>query len=234
MARSSGATSATGPCADVGQPDTGPSTPALPLTFRGSRVARALLRLGGWRVHFDGLPALQGVLAVYPHTSNWDFVVGMLAKWSIGVPLMFWGKDSLFRIPVFGAWLRLLGGVPVERTSAKGAVGAMAARLVAEREAGRYFWLGLAPEGTRKLLPGWRSGFYRLTLSAGLPLGLVALDYGRREVRVTDFITLSGDEAADMARIAAIYDGVRGCRSAQAAPVRLLDPAVPRSDTIVR
>lgn len=218
----------------MGQPESAPAARALPLTFRGSRLARALLRLGGWRVHFDGLPALQGVIVVYPHTSNWDFVVGILAKWAIGLPLMFWGKDSLFKVPVFGAWLRALGGIPVVRTSAQGAVAAMADHLRSEREAGRYCWLALAPEGTRKLLPGWRSGFYRLTLSAGMPLGLATLDYGRREVRVTEFLSLTGDEAADMARIAAGYAGVRGLRQAQAAPVRLLDAAVPRSDTIVR
>ena len=67
-----------------------------PIQLHGSRLARGLLRLAGWRVHFDGLPARQGVLIVYPHTSNWDFVVGVLAKWAIGIPLAFWGKDTLF------------------------------------------------------------------------------------------------------------------------------------------
>lgn len=205
-----------------------------PVTFRGSRLARLVLRAAGWRVRFDGLPSRQGVLVVYPHTSNWDFLVGILAKWSIGIPVTFWAKDSLFRIPVFGPWLRRRGGVPVVRTGASGAVADMAQRFAAEREAGRLFWLALAPEGTRKALPGWRSGFYRVTLAAGVPLGLAALDWGRREVRVTEFLQLTGEEAADLARIAAAYDGVRGCRAANAAPVRLLDAAVPRSDTIVR
>ena len=68
----------------------------------GSALARGLLRAAGWRVVFDGLPAAQGVAIVYPHTSNWDFVVGILAKWAIGIPVTFWGKDSLFRVPVFG------------------------------------------------------------------------------------------------------------------------------------
>ncbi len=210
------------------------TAPQPPITFRGSRLARAVLRAAGWRVRFDGLPAAQGVLVVYPHTSNWDFLVGILAKWSMGLPATFWAKESLFRIPVFGPWLRRRGGVPVVRTGASGAVGDMAARFAAERAAGRLFWLALAPEGTRKPLPGWRSGFYRVTLAAGVPLGLATLDWGRREVRITEFLQLTGDESADMARIAAGYAGVRGCRAANAAPVRLLDAAVPRSDTIVR
>jgi 1-acyl-sn-glycerol-3-phosphate acyltransferase len=201
--------------------------------FRGSRIAAALLRLAGWRLHFEGLPALQGVLVVYPHTSNWDFVVMVLARWSVGVPASFWGKDRLFRIPLFGRWLRWLGGVPVDRTSPNG-VTAQAVEIFRERiRAGRYFWLGLAPEGTRKYLPGLRSGFYRTALAAGVPLGLVKLDYGRREVTVLDFLALSGDASVDVARMAAVYQGVRGLVPGRAAPLVLLDPSVPRVDTIV-
>ncbi|MGZ5848007.1 MAG: 1-acyl-sn-glycerol-3-phosphate acyltransferase, partial [Ramlibacter sp.] len=86
----------------------------------------------------------------------------------------------------------------------------------------------------RSARPGWRSGFYRVAVQAGVPLGLASLDYGRREVRVTTFIALTGDEAIDLARIADAYAGVRGLRPQQAAPVRLLDAAAGPSDTIVR
>jgi 1-acyl-sn-glycerol-3-phosphate acyltransferase len=205
-----------------------------PLQFKGSRLASAVLRLAGWTVRFEGLPGPQGVLVVYPHTSNWDFVVMVLAKWSVGVPAAFWGKDRLFRVPLFGRWLRWLGGVPVDRTSPGGVTSQAIDMLRRCRDAGDYFWLGLAPEGTRKYLPGLRSGFYRTALGAGVPLGLVKLDYGRREVVVLDFIALSGDATADMARIAAVYQGVRGLVPGRAAPLALLDPAVPRADTIVR
>lgn len=202
--------------------------------FTGSGVARWMLARLGWRVEFEGLPGLQGVLAVYPHTSNWDFVVLVLVKWAIGVPVHFWGKDRLFRVPLFGRWLRWLGGVPVERTSAHGVVGQAVANFDHCRAQGTYFWLALAPEGTRKPIPGWRSGFYRTALQAGVPLGLVRLDYGRREVRLLDFIALSGEPQSDFARIAAVYDGVRGYWPHYAAPIRLLDPAVPRSETIMK
>ncbi len=208
--------------------------PPFPVQFKGSRLARWLLRCAGWRVVFDGLPAMQGVVVAYPHTSNWDFVVAMMAKWSIGVPVHFWAKDSLFGIPLFGRWLTWLGGVAVARTAPAGVVGQAVALLEQHRQDGRFFWLGLAPEGTRKATPGWRSGFYRTVLQAGVPLGLAQLDYGRRQVVVSRFIQLSGDEAADMARIAASYQGVRGCVPANAAPVVLLDAAVPRSETVVK
>lgn len=207
---------------------------ATPLRFRGSRFARLLLALSGWKLFFDGLPALQGVLIVYPHTSNWDFVVMILAKWALGVPVRFWGKDKLFRIPLFGRWLRWVGGVPVDRTSPNGVTKQALQVFAAKKASGAYFWLGLAPEGTRKRIPGLRSGFYRTALGAGVPLGLVSLDYAKRQIRVLDFIRLTGDEDADLRRIAASFAGVQGRVPANAAPFKLLDASVPRTDTIVK
>jgi 1-acyl-sn-glycerol-3-phosphate acyltransferase len=205
-----------------------------PVQFRGSAVARWLLRRMGWAVAFEGLPAQQGVLAVYPHTSNWDFVNLLVVKWAIGIPVRFWSKDSLFRFPLFGRWMRSLGGVPVERTSAHGVVAGTVAQLAQARARGEYFWLAVAPEGTRKYIPGWRSGFYRVAVQAGVPLGLVRVDYRLREVKVTDFIRLSGDETADFQRMATVFEGVTGCRPGHAAPIRLLDSRVSRADTIVK
>jgi 1-acyl-sn-glycerol-3-phosphate acyltransferase len=202
--------------------------------FKGSVLARGLLRMIGWRVHFEGFPTLQGVIVVYPHTSNWDAPIMFLAKWACGVQVMFWGKDTLFRIPLLGPWLRWIGGVPVLRTMAGGVVG-QATRLFEQHKANQsYFWLGLAPEGSRKYNPGWRSGFYQTALKANVPVCLIKLDYGSREVSVRDFMVLSGDGAQDMARIAHVYRGVRGLVPSNAAPVQLLDAAVPREQTIVQ
>jgi len=203
----------------------------FPVQFTGSPLARWLLARLGWRVHFEGLPGLQGVLAIYPHTSNWDFVLMVLVKWVVGAPVRFWGKDTLFRIPLFGRWLRWLGGVPVDRTSAGGIVAQAVSIISAHRARGSYFWLALAPEGTRKLAAGWRSGFYQTALQAGVPLGLIRLDYLRHEVAGLDFVMLSGDQVADFARIAAVYQGVRGYRPHNAAPIQLLDVPVPPATT---
>lgn len=197
-------------------------------------MARGLLRLIGWRVHFEGFPTLQGVIVVYPHTSNWDAPIMFLAKWACGVQVMFWGKDTLFRTPLLGPWLRWIGGVPVLRTMAGGVVG-QATRLFEQHKANRsYFWLGLAPEGSRQYNPGWRSGFYQTALKANVPVCLIKLDYGSREVSVRDFMILSGDGAQDMAHIAQVYNGVRGLVPSNAAPVQLLDTTVPREQTIVQ
>jgi 1-acyl-sn-glycerol-3-phosphate acyltransferase len=202
--------------------------------FRGQTWARWVLRMLGWKLHFEGFPTLQGVIVVYPHTSNWDAPVMFLAKWALGVQVMFWGKESLFRIPLLGAWLRWIGGVPVKRTAAMGTVQQALALFAQHKAAQSYFWLGLSSEGTRKYTPGWRSGFYQTALGAQVPLCLIKLDYARREISVCDFINLTGDKPSDLARIAGVYAGVRGLKPDNMAPIQLLDAAVPRADTIVK
>jgi 1-acyl-sn-glycerol-3-phosphate acyltransferase len=199
--------------------------------FRGSSLSRWMLARLGWQVRFDGFPHLQGVAIVYPHTSNWDFVVMLLAKWAIGVPARFWGKDTLFRVPLLGAWMRWLGGIPLDRQSPHGVVGAMVAVMDRHRREGGLLWLALAPEGTRGRTAGWRTGFYQVALRADVPLALVQLDYSRKQVNVTDFLRLSGDEAADYARIAASYQGVRGRHPELASPVQPLSRSL-SADTV--
>jgi len=82
--------------------------------FKPNYLATLLVRLMGWRFVCDGLPTKQGVLIGYPHTSNWDFVVMMPIKWAIGLQIQFFAKDSLFRIPLFGRWIRWLGATPID------------------------------------------------------------------------------------------------------------------------
>ena len=81
----------------------------------GQRTALRLLNLFGWNVHFKPLPGPHGIAVVYPHTSNWDFLVGLLAKWTVTVPFRWLAKDSLFRGPT-GALMRYWGGVAVDMT----------------------------------------------------------------------------------------------------------------------
>ncbi len=196
-----------------------------PVQMRGSRLASAVLKVSGWTLQFQGLPTLQGVFVVYPHTSNWDFVVAVLAKWALGVQLNFWGKDSLFKIPGLGRWLRWIGGIPAVRDVPGGLVGQAVAGMQAAQRSQRYCWMGLSPEGTRKWTAGWRSGFYQTALQAQVPLCLVQLDYARRRVVATHFYRLSGDEQADMAHIAASFVGVQGHRPQGASPITLLRSA---------
>jgi 1-acyl-sn-glycerol-3-phosphate acyltransferase len=205
-----------------------------PYQFQGSRAAKALLKALGWRIEFDGFPTLQGVAVVYPHTSNWDAPLMFLVKWAVGVQVKFWGKDSLFKIPLLGHWLRWMGGIPVERTSKHGMAQQMLLAMVAAKQANEYFWLGLAPEGTRKYIPGWRSGFYRVAVAADVPLLVVTLDYSRRQCKLDQFVELTGDEVQDMQQVAAICAPARGLKPANMAPVVLLEASVDRAGTVVK
>jgi hypothetical protein len=80
----------------------------------------------------------------------------------------------------------------------------------------------LSPEGTRSYQPGWRSGFYRVALEAGVPLALASLDYSKKILVLRHYVHLSGDTAQDMQDIALVYEGVQGYRPGQAAPIKLL------------
>ena len=190
-----------------------------PVTFKGSRLARWILKMLGWRLDFEGFPARQGVAIVYPHTSNWDFPIGMLAKWALGVPARFWGKDSLFKLPVIGAWMRWVGGIPIDRSSSRGVVGQMVHVFDQHKQNDQLLWLGLAPEGTRSFTPGWRSGFYQLALWAQVPLALVKLDWGQRRFSVVDFYDLTGQIDRDYAHMAQVFEGVKGFHEHQMGPI---------------
>lgn len=201
---------------------TGPTVLNGPLRPHGrpSRLARWLLGLFGWTVDAPGLPAEQGVILVYPHTSNWDFVVGVLAKWALGLQLRFWGKDSLFKVPLLGRWARWIGGIAVDRSSSHGIVGDTVRQMRAAAARGERFWLAVAPEGTRSLASGWRTGAYQVAVQAGVPVGLCYFDFQRRVVSLTRFVQLTGNVQADFAAFAEYLGTRAGKRPALASPIR--------------
>jgi hypothetical protein len=185
---------------------------------RRQRFAVRLLALFGWRVNFAPLPGPRGVVVVYPHTSNWDFVIGLLAKWAVGIRFRWLGKEALFQGvcgavlgPLFRAW----GGQPIERGANTGAISRLAQQINAADE----YWLALAPEGTRKYRDSWRSGFYHIALTAQVPVGMACIDYGTKEVRLVSYAMLTGDLDADLACIREAYRACRGLKPACAAPI---------------
>jgi len=196
-------------------PTTAPQSPRIPPPGLLRWLAGALLRLLGWRLVVTWPDVPRCIIIVYPHTSNWDFLVGYLAKVAAGVPGHWIGKDTIFRWPVAGL-LRRMGGIPVNRREPSGLI----RRLVAEFERRPFLWLVMAPEGTRSRTEYLKSGFYRLALSAGVPVGLAVMDWGRRVLSLQTYLSLSGDEAADLARIREVYAGVDGLHPDQASPIR--------------
>jgi 1-acyl-sn-glycerol-3-phosphate acyltransferase len=181
-------------------------------------LSRLVLRLLGWRIDYVAPPEPRGILIVYPHTSNWDFVIGLLTKWAIGLPLRFVGKESLFRGftgATLGRLMRLWGGRPVDRHRASGAVEQLAQLMRSEP----WFWLALSPEGTRRFQDHLRSGFYHLALATQVPVGLAYIDYGRRAVGVSRYERMTGDAETDLRLLRSFYADKRGRHPEQASKI---------------
>jgi 1-acyl-sn-glycerol-3-phosphate acyltransferase len=163
-------------------------------------IGRGVMRLTGWK--FDGaFPDVSKlVVAVAPHTSNWDFLHGAAAMFALDLKANFIGKHTLFVWPL-SSFLRWMGGIPVDRTSANGLVGEAvnAFRDFPERV------LAIAPEGTRKKVARYRTGFLRIARGAGVPVLLVALDYAARSVRIGPVIEVGEDIEAARARVEAHF-----------------------------
>lgn len=169
----------------------------------------------GWRLMDAPEPSPpKAVIMIYPHTSNWDFPLGLLYRLSAGLRIHWAAKDAIFFWPL-GVLFRAIGGVPVNRRERTGFVDQMTKAFADKPQ----FWLGIAPEGTRRASSHLKSGFYRLALKARVPLALASIDYARREVGVFGYLEPSGDESADIARLAAAYAGRRGKHPLQQAPI---------------
>jgi 1-acyl-sn-glycerol-3-phosphate acyltransferase len=164
-------------------------------------IGRSILRMGGWRMvgRFPDIPKL--VLIGAPHSSNWDGVWGFAAKAAMGLDIKVLGKDSLFKVPVLGAVLRYLGVIPVNRSAAHGVVEQAAAMI---RSADR-FWFGLAPEGTRKPVERWKTGFWKIAKAAEVPVLPAYFHYPDKIIGIGEPFQLGDDMNADLARIRAWY-----------------------------
>jgi 1-acyl-sn-glycerol-3-phosphate acyltransferase len=179
------------------------------IPLRGNRVMRpvghALLKILGWRVE-GALPNLpKFVVAVAPHTSNWDFIVGIAVMFALDLRIGFLGKHTLFRWP-FGAIMRWMGGIPVDRSSSHGVVGdSIAAFSRMDRRI-----LAIAPEGTRRKVPQFKSGFLQIARGAHVPVLLASLDYAAKCVRFGPTFEPGEDVEADRLRTEAFFAPVRG------------------------
>jgi 1-acyl-sn-glycerol-3-phosphate acyltransferase len=167
---------------------------------RLQRLGTLGLKRFGWRIVGELPRDPKFVIIAAPHTSNWDFFPAMGARFALGLKLHFLGKHTLFRGPL-GTFLRAIGGRPVRRDSPEGLVADVAAEI---RES-PAFVLGLAPEGTRKRVTQWRTGFYRIAEAADVPIVPVWLDWKRREVGIGEPLRPTGDLQADLARLQANY-----------------------------
>ncbi len=153
--------------------------PALPRhhSARAQRLGCWVLQRLGWQVRgaLPDVPKL--VAAVAPHTSNWDFIVAFAASLALGLKISFLGKHSIFVWPIRNFLLRF-GGIPVERSQRHGIVPQLVATFAREPK----LLLGIAPEGTRKKVTQWKSGFWQIAKQSGVPIQLIGLDFASKSI----------------------------------------------------
>lgn len=193
--------------ANVALPEMGPAIPR-----RGWRVGRAVGRLmmAIARWGFEGeVPNLsKGVIIVAPHTSNWDFMIGVAGMLALDLDLRFLGKHTLFDGPL-APMMRGLGGIPVDRARpSPGIVEDLAARF----EGAEKLLLALSPEGTRSSVDRWKTGFHRIACAAGVPIMAIALDYGPRRIRFGPVVNPTDDFDRDVAVFVEFFATARGRR----------------------
>ena len=177
-----------------------------------SWLSKLILNLWGWKVtgHYPQELA-KVIIAVAPHTSNWDFPVGVLVNSAGKYRANYVGKHTIFRWP-FGYLFRWLGGIPVDRSQRQNFVSATAEAF--QREPRLH--LVLAPEGTRKKVDKFRTGFYHIARQAGVPVCLCTFNWAKKEVHFDPQLFYPTDnEEADIAYIWNYFKDIPGANPEQ-------------------
>lgn len=174
-------------------PELPPEVPSFGNSFT-RWVGRVGLRLMGWKVVGEFPPEKKFLIALAPHTSNWDFVTAMFALLGTGIKLSFLMKKEAFFWP-FGKFFIALGGIPIDRRAAEDTVDQIRAWYDTQDKA----CVAITPEGTRSKVEKWKTGFLRIVRHTGVPLFLVAWDYPTKRIVLDRYWEVSGDDFAEEA-----------------------------------
>lgn len=162
-------------------------------------------KLLGWKLEGSFPQIDRCVVTVAPHTSNMDFFLGLLIRRVLNEEFNFVAKKSLFKAP-WGWYFRWMGGMPIDRSKSNNFVEACA-NLIKDS---KKIHLTLAPEGTRSKVDKWKTGFYYIAKTANVPIVLVAFDYGRKTIKVSDAVFTTDDKEADFKNYQDFYKGAVG------------------------
>ncbi len=168
-------------------------------------LSRLLLKLLGWQLDTNLPDERKYIIIGAHHTTNWDFVYGILAMFALNIPFRYLGKHTLFQGP-FGWFFRMLGGIPVDRTRKSSLIDQLIERFRTSDE----LVLVLAPEGTRSRTNSWKSGFYHIAVGAKLPIALGYLDFAEKKIGVGDWFVPTGVLEDDLGIIREFYGNKTG------------------------
>lgn len=157
-------------------------------------LSKFMLWLAGWKVHGEYTDELKKcVIVVAPHTSNWDFIWGILARNIYGIKGRYLVKNSLFK-PGIGWFFRWTGGIPVDRSQTNNLTDTLKALL----EENEHLQIVFTPEGTRSWVDHWKKGFYWVAHETGLPIVMHAIDFKRKEIFMNEPFYPTGDWDKDI------------------------------------
>lgn len=166
-----------------------------------SALVRFLLKVLGWDIEDGYCDVHKAVITAAPHTTNWDLFYTLLSAAALRVPIWFMMKHTHFWWPMTILW-RFLGGVPVNRTISTSVVSQM---VKAFHECDTMF-LVIPPEGTRKKVDCWKTGFYYTALKAGIPIWPWFINYKTKRTGGGPLIYPTGDIESDFDRIRTFYE----------------------------
>ncbi len=164
-----------------------------------------LFRKLGWKLNVAVEHPDKFVIALAPHTSNWDFILGQLYMRSQGMKINFLMKKEWFFWPL-GSLFSRMGGIPVNRSKHTSMTDAMAH----EAEARNSFKICITPEGTRSPNTEWKKGFYYIALKAKIPILLYGLDYERKLIQCTKSFIPTGNIDSEMKEIKTYFKDFKG------------------------
>ena len=182
-----------------------------------SRLSMWILNSLGWTVHADFPDERKYVLIAAPHTSNWDFPLGIVAARAIKLDVHWLGKHTLFRWP-YGWFFRAIGGTPVDRDRTLNLIQQIAGLFA---HSGQLI-LALAPEGTRRKTDHWKTGFYHIARAANVPIVMAYLDYGKKQVGIGGAFYPGDDIDEVFVRIRQFYQDRRGKHPDKESRIRAL------------
>ena len=179
------------------------STPLITPLLRF--LAILILRLVGWTSIGSKVSVPKYVLIGAPHTSNWDFPLMLLVVLELRLQLFWMGKHTLFPFP-FSGIMKWLGGIPINRTKSHNVV----SDIVGKFKSNDNLVVLVPPEGTRRKVSEWKTGFYHIANNAGVPILMGYVDAAKKEAGFADFFYPTGELESDMKEIRSFYAQKKG------------------------